>query len=89
MHVCLEPDTNYLCPTQCPEKYTPVWKQTINGFAPMSYSEVKFLCLEPDRLRFVFSIVFKVIWSVSGNDRIILGSHLSRKYTAYVSGNRH
>ena len=89
MHVCLEPYTTCKCPIQCPEKYTPAWNQTINGFAPMSYSEVKLLCLEPDRLCFVPSIVFKVIWYVSGNDRITLGSQLSRNYTAYASRNRH
>ena len=74
MHVCLEPDTNCLCPMQCPEKYISVWNHTINVFATLSYSEVKLLCMEPDRLCFVSSIVFNFMWFVSGNDRITLGS---------------
>ena len=74
MHVCVEPDTNCLCAIQYPEKYIPVWNQTINGFAPISYPEGKLLCLEPCGLCFVPSIVFKVIRCVCGNARIILGA---------------
>ena len=66
----------------------PVWNQTINGFAPISYPEGKLLCVEPNRLCFVPFIVFKVIWSVYGNARNTLGSRLSRNYTAHLSRNR-
>ena len=65
MRVCLEVDTNCLRPIQCPEKYMPVWNETINRSAPVSYREGKLLCLEPHRLCFLPSIVFKVIWSIS------------------------
>ena len=87
MHACLEPGV--CTPSSAHKSTVAARNQTINGFAPMSSSEVKLLCLEPDRLCAVPSIACNVICSVLGNARITLGSPLTRNYTAYVSRNRH
>ena len=73
--MCVWNQTPTVCtPSSAHKSTVAVWNKTINGFAPMSSSEVKLLCLEPDRLRVVSSIACNVICSVLGNARITLGS---------------
>ena len=74
--MCVWNQTPTVCtPSSAHDSTVAVWNQTTNSFAPMSSSEVKPLCLDPDRLCVVPSIACNVICSVLGKARIItLGS---------------
>ena len=88
--MCVWNQTQIVCtPSSAHRNTIAVRNQTINGFAPMSSSEVKLLCLEPGILCVVPSIACNVICSVLEKARITLGSQLTRNWTANVSRNRH